>query len=75
MTIWKFCRMTKITDFTLLQVTEINPVSFDQTNKGLLRAREIKALLEKNEKLGIGTIIKAPGDDADLMNQFLEIYA
>jgi len=74
-TTWKFFRMTKITDFTLLQVTEINPVSFEQTNKGLLRAREIKALLDRNERLGVGTIVTAPNDNQDLMNQFLEIYA
>ncbi len=65
----------KITDFTLLQVTEINPTSFKQTNKGLLRAREIKALLDRNEQLGIGTIVTAPNDNADIMNQFLEFYA
>lgn len=65
----------KITDFTLLQVTEINPVSFDQTNKGLIRAREVKELLEKNERLGIGTIVTVPNGDPDMMNQFLELYA
>ena len=60
MTIWKFSPMTKheiTTDFTLINVAMINPITMERIEQGEMRARDAKAFVEEMDGRGIPTMV------------------
>jgi len=59
-----------ITDFTLYNVTIINPFTMEKIDQGEMRYRTAREFIDKMEKQGIPCLVE-PVDDSDITDFLL----